>query len=261
MNDLQIDEITNHNKIKIKKFGFSCDDLDTSIPAPLPQNLNFCMALIGKSGSGKTTLLLNLVCKHKTKKNSGIYNKKFDRVFVFSPSLTTLKNNPFKSIPEEQIFEEGLTAENLQGVLDEVEGSGEKILLIIDDCVNDITKDTELQRLLCKTMMNRRHLCGDGGGIGIIITSQVYNKLVCPVRKCFSHIFLLNSKQRRELDSLYDEHILINKPDFYKVLKHTFKEDRDFLFLDLQKPYDKMFHRNFNQLNLKFGEDDEDELL
>ena len=258
--NIRINELPNHNKIKINKFEFSCDDRDTSIPLPLPQTLNFCMGLIGKAGSGKTTLLLNLVCKHKTKKSSGMYNKKFDKVYVFSPSLTTMKNNPFESIPEEQIFEEGLTAENLQGVLDEIEDTQEKVLFIIDDCVNDITKDTELQRLLCKVLMNRRHLTGEGGGVSIMITSQVYNKLPCPVRKCFSHIFLLNSKQRRELDSLYDEHILINKPDFYKILKHTFKNERDFLFLDLQKPYDKMFHRNFNQLDLKFAEDiDEDE--
>jgi hypothetical protein len=43
------------------------------------------------------------------------------------------------------------------------------------------------------------------------------------------------------------------------VLKHTFKDARDFLFLDLQKPYDQMFHRNFNKLNLKFKEDEESE--
>tara|TARA_R110000822_G_scaffold95742_1_gene218550 strand:+ start:11019 stop:11792 length:774 start_codon:yes stop_codon:yes gene_type:complete len=257
MNDeINISEVPNTNNLAIRKFGFSCDDRDTTIPLPLPQTLNFCMGLVGKAGSGKTTLLLNLVCKNKTKKSSGIYNKKFDKIFVFSPSLLTMKNNPFESIPEEQIYEEGLTAENLEEVLDEIKESDEKVLLIIDDCVNDITKSTELQRLLCKTLMNRRHLAGADGGVSIILTSQVYNKLPCPVRKCFSHLFLMNSKQRRELDSLYDEHILISKPNFYKVLKHTFKEKRDFLYLDLQAPYDQMFHRNFNKLTINFKEDD-----
>tara|TARA_Y100000401_G_scaffold84568_1_gene69860 strand:+ start:3252 stop:4043 length:792 start_codon:yes stop_codon:yes gene_type:complete len=257
-NSLRISEIPNKSNLAIKKFQFSCDDRDETIPPPLPQVLNFCMGLIGKAGSGKTTLLLNLICKKNSKKSSGMYNKKFDKVYIFSPSLTTMKNNPFESIPDEQIFEEGLTEENLQSVLDEIEGTEEKVLLIMDDCVNDITKSTELQRLLCKTLMNRRHLTGEGGGVSVILTSQVYNKLPCAVRKCFSHLFLMNSKQRRELDSLYDEHILIGKPDFYKVLKCVFKEKRDFLFLDLQQPYDQMFYRNFNKLALSFDENNEE---
>ena len=252
--NIKICERQNENKICISKFEFSCDDADISIPKPLPQVLNFCMALIGKAGSGKTTLLLNMICK-----KGKLYNRKFDKVYVFSPSLTTMKNNPFESIPDEQIHTDGLTDENLGGVLEEIEGTEEKVLLIIDDCVNDITKSTELQRLLCKTMMNRRHLTGEGGGASIMITSQVYNKIPCAVRKCFSHIFLLNSKQRRELDSLYDEHVLISKPDFYKVLKHTFKEKRDFLYMDLQQPYDKCFHRNFNLLELNFPNEESDE--
>ena len=50
-------------KIVIKKFGFSCDDIDETIPKPLPQTLNWFMLLCGRPGSGKTTLLLNLICK------------------------------------------------------------------------------------------------------------------------------------------------------------------------------------------------------
>ena len=251
---ISITEKQNENKIRIKKFGFSCDDKDVSIPLPLPQTLNWCWGLIGKAGSGKTTLLLNMICK-----KGKLYNRKFDKVYIFSPSLTTMKDNPFESLPEDQIFEEGLTIENITQVLDEIEGTGEKILLVFDDVVNDIAKSTELQRIMCKTMMNRRHLSGEGGGVSIFLSSQVYNKIPCPVRKCLSHISLLNSKQRRELDSLFDEHILISKPDFYKVLKHTFIEKRDFLYLDLQQPYDKMFHRNFNKLEINFNESDSED--
>ena len=60
---MEIKEIPNKNNICIKKFNFSCDDIDPTIPKPLPQRLNFCMGIIGKAGSGKTTLLLNLVVK------------------------------------------------------------------------------------------------------------------------------------------------------------------------------------------------------
>jgi uncharacterized protein YaaR (DUF327 family) len=243
---MDIKEEKNPNDIHIQKFKFSCDDIDPSIPKPLPQSLNFFMGLIGKPQSGKTTLLLNLVAKRK--KN---YNQKFDKVYVFSPSLLTMDTDPFENLDEEQKFTE-LTEENLQGVIDEIEDSGEKVLLVIDDCVNDISKDKSLERLLCKVAMNRRHITGSGGGISIMLTSQVYNKIPCALRKTLSQLVLMNGKQRRELDSLYEEHVLVPKPDFYKILNFCFKKKHDFMFLDLQQPYDKMFHRNFNHLDLNY---------
>ena len=247
---MEIKEIPNKNNICIKKFNFSCDDIDPTIPKPLPQRLNFCMGIIGKAGSGKTTLLLNLVVK-----KGKVYNRKFDKVFVFSPSLLTMDEDPFESLPEDQKFQL-LDEERLQQVIDEVEETGEKVLIIMDDVVNDMNKNMGLQRLICKLCMNRRHITGYGGGISIIITSQVYNKIPCAIRKCFSQLILMNGKQRRELDSLFDEHILIPKPDFYKILNHTFQKKHDFLYLDLSQPYDKMFHKGFNELHLSFPQDD-----
>ena len=91
---MKIGEIPPDKKINISKFAFSCDDIDESIPKPLPQALNFFLLVAGKAGSGKTTLLLNLLCKRG--KN---YNRKFDRVYVFSPSLNTIKEDPFCEIP------------------------------------------------------------------------------------------------------------------------------------------------------------------
>ena len=69
-------------KIVLSKFNFSCDSIDESIPLPLPQMLNFFMLVCGRPGSGKTSLILNLVCKRGI-----MYNKKFDKIFLYSPSL------------------------------------------------------------------------------------------------------------------------------------------------------------------------------
>ena len=79
---MNIRETDCDDKIKISKFNFSCDDIDDSIPKPLPQILNFFMLVCGRPGSGKTSLILNLICKR-----GKMFNKKFDKVFVFSPSL------------------------------------------------------------------------------------------------------------------------------------------------------------------------------
>ncbi len=82
---MEITEIEQEKRITLSKLEFSCDDVDDTIPAPLPNQLNFFMLISGKPQSGKTSLILNLICK-----NNKVYNKKFDRIYVFSPSLITL---------------------------------------------------------------------------------------------------------------------------------------------------------------------------
>tara|TARA_R100000773_G_C4217886_1_gene116353 strand:+ start:86 stop:838 length:753 start_codon:yes stop_codon:yes gene_type:complete len=239
---MKINELANEKNIKLSKFDFSCDDIDETIPLPLPQALNFFMLISGKPGSGKTSLILNLLCKRG--KN---YNRKFDKVFIFSPSLITMKNDPFSEIPEEQKFQE-LNEEILENVLDDIADTGDKVLLIMDDVVNDITKNKFLQRFMNKILMNRRHLAGFGGSVSVIMTTQVYNKIPAPIRKSASHIIIYHTKNKKELDNLFDELILIPKTEFYEILKYIFQRKHDFMYLDTNKDFDKMFHRNFNQL-------------
>ena len=47
--------------------------------------------------------------------------------------------------------------------MEEIKDSGEKVLFIMDDVVNDMKKEARLEKLLCKVLMNRRHQCGSGG--------------------------------------------------------------------------------------------------
>ena len=44
---MNIKETEPENKIVLSKFNFSCDDIDESIPKPLPQSLNWFMLLCG----------------------------------------------------------------------------------------------------------------------------------------------------------------------------------------------------------------------
>lgn len=230
------------DKIVLSKFKFSCDERDESIPPPLPQMLNFFLLINGRPGSGKTSLILNLVAKR-----GKLYNKKFDRVFVFSPSLVTMSNNPFEDLPPNQLHTD-LTAENLTQALEDIKDSGEKILFILDDVVNDMKKSAEIQNTLSKMLMNRRHLAGAGGSTSFIITTQVYNKVPAPIRKTASHIIIYHTKNKKELDTIYDELIIVPIKDFYDILKYCFDKKHHFLYIDVDKSYDRMFHKNFNPL-------------
>ena len=246
---MNIRETPADEKIKISKFNFSCDDIDESIPKPLPNILNFFMLVCGRPGSGKTSLILNLICKR-----GKMYNKKFDKVFVFSPSLMTMKDEPFGELPEEQVHTD-LTLENFQTALDSIADTGEKILFILDDVVNDMKKTMAIQTLLSKALMNRRHLTGAGGSTSFIITTQVYNKIPAPIRKTASHIILYHTRNKKEIETIYDELIVLPKSDFYEILKYCFDKRHNFIYIDINKSYDKMFHKCFNQLEFNSQND------
>ena len=233
--------------INISKFKFTCDDADTSIPKPLPQQGGFAMLIVGKPRSGKTNLLLNLTTKsHKN------FNRKFDRVFLFSPSLNTMENDPFELLPDDQKYEVA-TEENIQNVLEIIKNSGEKVLLILDDCISDIRGKgkSEIETLLHRIFFNRRHLAGKGGNLSIIATSQTYNKIDPKLRKTCSHLIIFENKNKKELDSIFEEAILIPKKEFFDVLRYIYDRKYRFMYIDTTLPDYKSIHKDFNQLIVK----------
>jgi len=239
---MKIVEIPPAKQINVTKFEMSCDLCDPTIPKPLPQVLNFFMLMVARPGMGKTNLILNLLCK-----NGKAFNKKFDKIYLWSPSIGTINDDPFECLPEEQKYDD-IDEDNLQEVLDEIADSGERVLFVWDDVVNSIKGSGQLEKMCHKALMNRRHLCGEGGGVSVIMTTQVYNKTSAPLRKVASHVILFKTSNHKELQSLYEEMVMIPRDEFYAVLTHTFKKRHDFLYIDLTKSEKSMFHRNFNLL-------------
>ena len=168
-------EVEPEKKIVISKVDFSCDIIDPKIPKPLFQNYNHFLILSAPPRSGKSTWIQNCLCKR-----GKVYNKKFDKVYIVSPSLKTAKNDPFECLPEDQVEQE-LTVDFLQRFEEEITGSGDKVLLILDDVVNDIRKNKGVDKLLAKILYNRRHITADGGdeanGVSVWLTTQSYNRI------------------------------------------------------------------------------------
>ena len=257
----RITEIEPEEKIIVNKFNFTCDGYDDTIPKPLPQQGGFAMLIVGKPRSGKTNLLLNLTTKaHKN------FNRKFDKVYLWSPSIATMESNPFELLPEEQKYEQ-LTLENLKSVLEEIRESNEKILFLFDDVIADMRGKgrADLENLLHKVFFNRRHLSGRDGSLSIIATSQTYNKIDPKIKRTASHLVLFENKNKKELDTIFDEVILIPKKEFYDALRYIYDKKFQFMFIDTTLPDDRMMFKNFNQLQIKspniigdsfrFGED------
>jgi hypothetical protein len=265
--ETKIKEIEPDKPIVVNKFSFTCDDADTTIPKPLPQQGGFAMLIVGKPRSGKTNLLLNLTTKaHRN------FNRKFDRVYLFSPSVATMENNPFELLPDDQKYDE-LTLDNLKYVLEDIKDSSDKTLFILDDVIADMRGKgkAQLENLLHKVFFNRRHLAGKGGSVSIIATSQTYNKIDPKIRRTASHLIFFENKNKKELDTIFDEVILIPKKEFYDTLRYVYDKPFQFLFIDTTLPDERMLFKNFNQLEIsspniigdgfRFGEDNKIELL
>lgn len=230
-------------KIVISGTKFSCDDVDDTIPAPLPRKGGFAIIVVGRPGYGKTSLINSLVCK-----SGRNFNRKFDKVFIWSPSMITMEGDPYEMIPDDQKFEEA-TLENIQEVLDEIKDTGEKVLFIFDDVIADIRGKGkgQIENLLQKIFFNRRHLAGAGGSVSIIATSQTYNKIDPKLRKTASQL-VQYKPQKKEVENIYDDMILIPKKEFLDVLRYIYDKKHNFMYIDTQLPEHKQIHKNFNQL-------------
>jgi len=193
---------------------------------------------------------MNCLCKH-----GKVYNRKFDKVYVVSPSLKTAKDNPFESLPPEQIENE-LTVDFLDRFVNEVSESGEKVLLLLDDVVNDIRKNKGVDKTLAKILYNRRHITADGGdeanGVTCWLTTQSYNRIPLMIRKVANGIVAFKLKNVKEIMSIFDEFVIgLTKEQFLDILKYVFQNPYDFLFMNFDNPWDEVYHRNFNQLVIK----------
>ena len=206
---------------------------------PLPTQYNFFILLVGKPGSGKTTLWLNLI----NKKDKHTLYKKYDRVFIFSNSIQTISETIL--LPKEQIL---LGIDELDNVLESIKSKeDEKVLLILDDLMSDI-KDTST---MMKIIANRRHI---GGGLSIIITTQVFNRIPLAIRKMASDLVFFSTTNKKEIDSIFSDYSSLPKAEFLNLITHIFRKgNHEFLWLKVES--ETYFH-NYNQIKFQAIERD-----
>jgi len=207
-------------------------------------NKSFCCGLIGKAESGKTSLMVGFLSTSKK------FKKVFHKIFVFMPnsSRSSMKNNVFDCLPDDQLFE-GVTFENLKqvyNVLLENTNNGLRTLLVFDD-VQSYLKNKEVEVNLLHIIANRRHL-----RCSMFIIAQNYVKIPLNIRKSFGDMFLFNIN-KEEWQKVYDENINIPKEEFTELIrtyKHIKKQEpNSFVYVH---EYDKLF---INWIELLFDSD------
>lgn len=228
-------------------------DLPYKVAKPLPAK-SFAMLIIGQPSSGKTTLWNSLLLAHPTKKKPHIdraYYRYFDHVWLISPSLMTLPLHKL-NLNDGRIFD-SYSDELMEGILDE-EKNGDNLnnLIVLDDSVRDLTKS----KILCKTILNRRHCTHDpekdgNAGLSIIITSQKYNMVPMALRLNMSQVIVFRTENQKELSTIRDELLGdLTKKEQDELLKTAWNDKHDFLYIDSFKPKKERYYRNFDRIEI-----------
>lgn len=237
---MHIEEGTSDVQLSLPKF--LCDHkLGEHIPEPVP-NCHFFTAITGSAGTGKTSMMVGLLTGKGEKR---IYRKVFTHINVFIPqsSLRSIKGDPFKNHPSEKMYDT-LDLPSLLEVrarCEEAAEEGNMSLILIDDMAAEL-KNKEIQKTLLNIILNRRHI-----RTSIMILSQAYRLMPLVIRKQLSHLISYKPKNKKEIESLFEELVFLDKKDAEELLRYVYKEKHDHLMLDT---YLGKFYRNFAPLTL-----------
>jgi hypothetical protein len=235
-------KVRKNTKLEIKKYMTTCDSRPEGLHSAL--GFNMSLMIVGGPGSGKTNMIQNLINRKQ------FYYRRFEKVYIFSPSLKTIKKKI--KLPAENMMSKFDLA-RLEEIIAEEKESDNNILVILDDCVNDLIRN---MTPVLTMLYNRRHI---GKGLSCIITTQKYNKLPAEYRAVMSHIAFFNGSAKKELSYLYDEYVNMEKKLFDQVVRTVFDGPHQFLYMDINKPeFDSKYYKNFSKIIFK---DDGEELV
>jgi hypothetical protein len=239
-------------KLDIPKFLCDNDSVGKHLlEHPLTSLLNVYgfLCVIGRPGSGKTSMTISLI----TQKNPKIYKKTHHHIIVIMPqnSINSLQKNPFKVLPEENIYND-LDNDSIDSVYNKIDGfskNDEKTLLFIDDMTADLKKSKFIIDTFKKLVYNRRHL-----KLNIIITAQSYVNLPLDIRKNIQNLIMFKPP-KKELELVFHELFESKKERFMDIMRMAYDEKHNFLFLNV--PSQRMF-KNWNELIIKDSDSDSD---
>ncbi len=240
--------IEKESNIEIKGAKFNTADR----PDNLSNFLNYVnlTLIIGLPASGKSSLIKTLL---NGTSEDNLYNNVFNSVYYISPSDTMDLD-----LPEEKII--NLDKEDLsvilENIVDEEKNLGEeddphRVLIVLDDSINYIMRNSKALAIFKKLSMNGRHILGQHSSVAIWIVSQKIKSCIpLTIRSQANQIFFFDST-KAEKEVIRDEFLPLDKKEANKLFEYVFDKPHNFLFVNLFLPkYSRMF-KNFNRLFLK----------
>lgn len=123
-------------------------------------------------------------------------------------------------------------------------------LIIIDDCICDLTKS----KVLCGLLQSRGHLTQnpskDGNAnLSIWIKSHRYNMLPLALRTVLSHVAIFKSTNSQERKAIQDELMSdLDKDQQEELLDICWSRPYGFAFVDVNAPSSKRYLSNFDAI-------------
>lgn len=205
------------------------------------ETYGFALMVCGKPGSGKSSTVFAQLLNR-----NGLFYKKFERVYIFSPSLNTMEREI--RLDPQRIFETYDT-DALAQIYGEQKNNNpnqEEALIVIDDMLTEVMADKSA--ILQKIIFNRRHAY-----ISLIFLTQVFNKVPLKFRKTFSDFILFNTSNRKEIASFFEELTQYNPSEYKVIAKTLWRDTHDFIMINVYK--DRIF-RNFNRVLITIQDSD-----
>lgn len=248
---MKINLIKDKEGLEIKKIDFVCDsglhDKLNEYEYTKSCNTHRFYYIVAPPASGKSSLVQNFFSNKKFMK------KVFNHIYYFSPSSSSLKDDIFNKLPDYKRFSE-LNKENLTSVLNTICAldKNEKSMIVFDDVISAFKGNKELLTDFQKMILNRRHC---GGGISIMVISQVYNLLPLQLRKAVTHLILLNPRTR-ELNLVNEEYFNLDPKNVKKIKNFFFDKKYNFL---TYLPDENIYFKNFDKVKVEEDSDNENE--
>jgi hypothetical protein len=175
--------------------------------------------IVGKPGQGKSSFLYSLI------KNP--LRKIYHHIYVFTPekSMSSVKNNIWEKLPEDQIFFE-FNYENLNEVLDKIHDTpkNENNVIIADDMASFL-KQAETKQLMKMILQNKRHL-----SLSVFFLVQTYFSVEKDLRRIFDNFFIFKVS-KNELNNIFDEQVEQHKDKVMDIAKIVYDKPYQFLFI------------------------------
>jgi len=220
--------------------------------APLPKRASIYMS--GAPGSGKSSLWYALLLSKptkKSKKSKKYYNKYFDHIEIVSNSLSTVPLTKFK-LPEEQTHGK-YSDELLIDIIDKLKkGPNINSLIILDDCIRDLSKS----KVLCSLLQNRRHLTQNPNeegcaNLSVWISGQKFNLLPLVLRTAVSHCAIFKSTNNQEQKAIKSELMSdLDNETADEVLNLCWDRPHGFIFIDVNGKRGDRYYSNFDKIEM-----------
>jgi hypothetical protein len=220
-------------------------------------DIPFRLLVIGKSQlSGKSNFVANLLLQE----DSRLYRDNFDgsNIFIWSPSLNT--DYKIKTIIEElDIPKQNLFTEFDENTIEaiyeltkdefnEAVADGDKPepkLFIFDDMSAGGDLKSKTNGIISKIFSNGRHIL-----LSTIMTAQKYTDILTSARENCSGAVLFSGTDR-QLESIADDHSVIDRKEFKKMYRKVTEEPHAFMVVNYSNPIDSRYmDKNFNPIKL-----------